>query len=93
MEWLHRMDSRLVELVREKFSTKLSAGSNILIAMIETLSKNINCYVTILNASRAIGADTLIKTLCPKDFQALIPLEPNVGFTPKQAVNSSLSLV
>ena len=61
MEWLHRMDSRLVELVREKFSTKLS--SNILIAMIETLSKNINCYVTILNASRAIGADTLIKTL------------------------------
>ena len=63
MEWLHRMDSRLVELVREKFSTKLSAGSNILIAMIETLSKNINCYVTILNASRAIGADTLIKTL------------------------------
>ena len=61
MEWLHRMDSRLVELVREKFSTKLS--SNILIAMIETLSKNINCYVTILNASRAIGADTLIETL------------------------------
>ena len=61
MEWLHRMDSRLVELVREKFSTKLS--SNILIAMIETLSKNINCYVTILNASLAIGADTLIKTL------------------------------
>ena len=56
MEWLHRMDSRLVKFVQEKFSTELSAGSNVLITMIETLSKNIDSYITILNSSGGIGA-------------------------------------
>ena len=56
MEWLNRLDHRLVKFVQEKFSTELSAGSNILITMIETLSKNIDNYITILNASGAIGA-------------------------------------
>ena len=41
MEWLHRMDTRLIKFVQEKFSTELSAGSNVLTTMIETLSKNI----------------------------------------------------
>ena len=56
MEWLHRMDTRLIKFVQEKFSTELSAGSNVLTTMIETLSKNIDSYITILNASGAIGA-------------------------------------
>ena len=56
MEWLHRMDNRLIKFIQEKFSTELSAGSNVLTTMIETLSKNIDNYITILNASGAIGA-------------------------------------
>ena len=42
----------------------------------------------ILNPNQAGGGQ-----ICPTDFQTLIPLEPNVGFTPNQAVNSSLSVV
>ena len=56
MEWLNRMDSRLIKFIQEKFSTELSAGSNVLITMIETLSKNIDSYITIINASGAISA-------------------------------------
>ena len=56
MEWLHRLDNRLVKFVQEKFSTELNAGFNILITMVETLSKNIDNYITILDASGAIGA-------------------------------------
>ena len=56
MEWLNRMDTRLVKFVQEKFSTELSAGSNVLITMVESLSQNIESYITILNASRAVGA-------------------------------------
>ena len=56
MEWLHRLDNALVNFVQEKFSTELSAGSNILITMIETLFKNIDNYITILNAVGAIVA-------------------------------------
>ena len=56
MEWLHRMDPRLIKFVQEKFSTELSVGSNILITMVSTLSKNIDSYIAILNSSGAIGA-------------------------------------
>ena len=59
MEWLHRMDTRLIRFVQEKFSTELSAGSNILVTMVETLSRNIESYITILNASGAVGAVSL----------------------------------
>ena len=31
--------------------------------------------------------------ICSTDFQTLIPLEPNFGFSPKKAVHSSLSIV
>ena len=56
MEWLHRMDPRLIKFVQEKFSTELSVGSNILITMVATLSKNIDSYIASLNSSGAIGA-------------------------------------
>ena len=51
MEWLHRMDPRLIKFVQEKFSTELSAGSTVLSSMVETLAKNIDQYITILNTS------------------------------------------
>ena len=56
MEWLQRMDIRLIKFVQEKFSTELNAGSNVLITMVKTLSKNIDSYIAILTASRANGA-------------------------------------
>ena len=59
MEWLHRMDPRLIKFVQEKFSTELSASSTVLATMVETLAKNIDSYITILNASGAIGAVSL----------------------------------
>ena len=36
MEWLNRLDTRLVEYIKEKFSTELSVGSNVLVSMVET---------------------------------------------------------
>ena len=58
MEWLHRMDPRLIKFVQEKFSTELSAGSTVLTTMVETLAKNIDQYITILNSSglASVGA-------------------------------------
>ena len=58
MEWLHRMDPRLIKFVQEKFSTELSAGSTVLSTMVETLAKNIDQYITVLNSSgsASVGA-------------------------------------
>ena len=56
MEWLHRMDPRLIQFVQEKFSTELSAGSTVLATMVETLAKNIDNYISTINALEAIGA-------------------------------------
>ena len=56
MEWLHRMDPRLIEFVQEKFSTELSTSSTVLPTMVETLAKNINSYISSINAFEAIGA-------------------------------------
>ena len=53
MEWLYRLDPRLVKFVKEKFATELSSGSAVLITMVETLAKNIDHYVTQLNNSDA----------------------------------------
>ena len=51
MEWLHRLDERLPKYVREKFSTELSSGSTILINKVETLARNVDQYITLLNSS------------------------------------------
>ena len=56
LEWLHRLDPRLVGFVKEKFSTELSAGSSVLTSMVETLAKNIDSYITTLNGSGSVGA-------------------------------------
>ena len=56
MEWLHRMDPRLIKFVQEKFSTELSTGSTVLATMVETLAKHIDSYISTINALEAIGA-------------------------------------
>ena len=56
LEWLNRLDARLVNFIKEKFSTELSAGSNVLVSMVETLAKNIDSYITTLNGSGSVGA-------------------------------------
>ena len=56
MEWLHRMDPRLIKFLQEKFSTELSTGSTVLAPMVETLAKNIDSYISTINALEAIGA-------------------------------------
>ena len=56
LEWLHRLDPRLVGFVKEKFATELTAGSSVLVSMIETLAKNIDSYITTLNGSGSVNA-------------------------------------
>ena len=56
MEWLNRLDERLVKFVKEKFSTELSSGSTILIDMVETLARNVDHYITLLNNPSDINA-------------------------------------
>ena len=60
-----------------------------LVDMLSSLKENVvNLGGDGFNPNQAGGGQ-----ICPTDFQTLIPLEPNVGFTPNQAVNSSLSVV
>ena len=56
MEWLHRLDERLVNFVKEKFSTELSSGSAVLVTMVETLAKNIDHYITTMNNPSEVDA-------------------------------------
>ena len=62
--------------------------------MNNTAIKDLITYITTI---MAIIVLTLIRRgggqICPTDFQTLIPLEPKVGLTSNQAVNSSLSVV
>jgi hypothetical protein len=46
MEWLHRLDIRLVKFVQEKFSAELSASSTYLLTMVDSLAKNVDKYIT-----------------------------------------------
>ena len=52
------MDPRLKKFVQGKFSTELSADSTVLSTMVETLAKNIDQYITLLNSSglASVGA-------------------------------------
>ena len=54
IEWLRRIDDRLVKFVQEKFATDLSRNSSSLITLVETLARNMNTYLSELN--RTSGA-------------------------------------
>ena len=49
MEWLHRLDIRLVKFIQEKFSAELSASSTFLLTMVDSLAKNVDKYITQLD--------------------------------------------
>ena len=56
MEWLHRLDHRLVNFVKGKFSTELFSDSVVLVTMVETLAKSIDHFITMLNNTGDIDA-------------------------------------
>ena len=55
MEWLHRLDNRLVKFIQEKFATELSSSSTYLITMVESLAKNVDKYITQMDAMSAVN--------------------------------------
>ena len=63
------MDNRLIKFVQEKFSTELSAGTNVLNTMVETLAKNVDHYITRLNVSdsTSVGAVSLDPSFYPEN--------------------------
>ena len=55
MEWLHRLDSRLVKFIQEKFATELSSSSAYLMTMVESLAKNVDKYITQMDTLSAVN--------------------------------------
>ena len=55
MEWLHRLDSRLVKFIQEKFATELSSSSTYLMTMVESLAKNVDKYITQMDTLSAVN--------------------------------------
>ena len=49
MEWLNRLDNRLINFIQEKFATELSASSTCLLTMVDSLAKNVDKYITQLD--------------------------------------------
>ena len=49
MEWLNRLDSRLIKFIQEKFTTELSSSSTRLLTMVDSLAKNVDKYITQLD--------------------------------------------
>ena len=49
MEWLNRLDNRLIKFIQEKFATELSASSTCLLTMVDSLAKNVDKYITQLD--------------------------------------------
>ena len=60
MEWLRRMDPRLIPFVKEKFSTELSGSSSHLTTLVETLSKNVDHYITWMNQNQSFASTNAV---------------------------------
>ena len=60
MEWLRRMDPRLIPYIKEKFSTELSASSTCLTSLVETLAKNVDHYITWINQNQSSSSANAI---------------------------------
>ena len=58
MEWLRRIDERLVKFIQEKFATELNYGSSTLISLVETMAKNMETYVSGLNRGASVQGVT-----------------------------------
>ena len=77
MEWLYRLDPRLVKFVKEKFATELSSGSAVLVTMVETLAKNIDHYITQLNNA---DAGSVSYTSAPSSEETVSSNPPMVAY-------------
>ena len=55
MEWLHRLDSRLIKFIQEKFAAELSSNSTYLISMVDSLAKNVDKYITQMDNTSSIN--------------------------------------
>ena len=55
MEWLHRLDSRLIKFVQEKFAAELSSSSTYLINMVDSLAKNVDKYIIQMDNTSSIN--------------------------------------
>ena len=60
MEWLRRMDPRLIPYIKEKFSTELSASSTHLMSLVETLAKNVDHYITWINQNQSYSSTSAV---------------------------------
>ena len=58
LEWLRRIDERLVKFIQEKFATELNVGRSTLLALVESLAKNIDTYLSGLNRGASVGVTT-----------------------------------
>ena len=55
MEWLYRLDSRLIKFIQEKFATELSSSSTYLLSAVESLAKNVDKYITQLDSMSTVN--------------------------------------
>ena len=55
LEWLRRIDERLLKFVQEKFATELNLGRSTLMALVESLAKNIDTYLSGMNRGASVG--------------------------------------
>ena len=46
MEWLNRLDSRLIKFIQEKFATELSSSSTYILTIVDSLAKNVDKYIS-----------------------------------------------
>ena len=60
IEWLRRMDVRLLAYIKEKFSTELSGSSTYLISLVETLAKNVDHYITWINQNQNYSSSNAV---------------------------------
>ena len=67
MEWLHRLDNRLVKFIQEKFATELSGSSTYLLTMVDSLAKNVDKYITQLDNMASVG---LLPSLSQANIQS-----------------------
>lgn len=79
MEWLYRLDERLVKFVKEKFATELSSGSAVLITMVETLARNVDHYIMIMNNPADIEAVSYSNP-SPHTLETVVDDSPRINF-------------
>ena len=55
MEWLHRLDNRLIKFIQERFALELSSSSTCLSNMVVSLAKNMDMYIVQMDNTSSIN--------------------------------------